>query len=71
MAGITIKFYEESNHGVVRDEAITLYTEDDFRDFLTRRGLIGLRELGGYRCIDSLDDLHSNAVYQGVRLLVD
>ncbi|PON95279.1 C2H2- zinc finger protein family [Trema orientale] len=71
--GITIKlcFYDESNRGSVREEAITLYTEDDFRDFLTRRGFTGLRELGGYRCVDTLDDLQSGAMYQGVRLLVD
>uniref|UniRef100_A0A803QL89 Cytosolic Fe-S cluster assembly factor NBP35 n=1 Tax=Cannabis sativa TaxID=3483 RepID=A0A803QL89_CANSA len=71
--GITIKlcFYDESNRGVVRDEAVTFYTEDDFRDFLTRRGLTGFRELSGYRCIDCLDDLQSGAMYQGVRLLVD
>lgn len=73
MAGITIKlcFFDESNRGVVRDETITLYTEDDFRDFLTRRGFTGLRELSGYRCIDTLDDLQSGGMYQGVRLLVD
>ncbi|PON44012.1 C2H2- zinc finger protein family [Parasponia andersonii] len=71
--GITIKlcFYDESNRGSVREEAITLYTEDDFRDFLTRRGFTGLRELGSYRCVDTLDDLQSGAMYQGVRLLVD
>ncbi|KAM6549650.1 hypothetical protein CsatB_021326 [Cannabis sativa] len=65
--GITIKlcFYDESNRGVVRDEAVTFYTEDDFRDFLTRRGLTGFRELSGYRCIDCLDDLQSGAMYQG------
>ncbi|KAM2955894.1 hypothetical protein FF2_023088 [Malus domestica] len=70
--GITIKLclYDDSDR-IVRTEEITLYTEDDFRDFLARRGLMGLRELSGYRRIDTLDDLHSGAMYQGVRLLVD
>lgn len=72
VAGITIKLclYDDSDR-LVRTEEITLYTEDDFRDFLARRGLMGLRELSGYRRIDTLDDLHSGAMYQGVRLLVD
>ncbi|KAM2504074.1 hypothetical protein PS1_038033 [Malus domestica] len=70
--GITIKLclYDDSDR-IVRTEEITLYTEDDFRDFLARRSLMGLRELSGYRRIDTLDDLHSGAMYQGVRLLVD
>ncbi|XP_050383802.1 trihelix transcription factor GT-1-like [Argentina anserina] len=70
--GVTIKLClcDESDR-IVRTEEITFYTEDDFRDFLTRRGLIGLRdlrELSGYRRIDTLDDLQSGAMYQGVRL---
>ncbi|KAK9925448.1 hypothetical protein M0R45_033772 [Rubus argutus] len=73
--GITIKLClcDESDR-IVRTEEITFYTEDDFRDFLTRRGLIGLRdlrELSGYRRIDTLDDLQSGGMYQGVRLLGD
>ncbi|GMN42675.1 hypothetical protein TIFTF001_011876 [Ficus carica] len=62
--GITIKlcFYDESSRVVVRDEEITLYTEDDFRDFLTRRGFTGLRELSGYRRIDTFDDLQSGGM---------
>ena len=75
VAGVTIKLClcDESDR-IVRTEEITFYTEDDFRDFLTRRGLIGLRdirELSGYRRIDTLDDLQSGAMYQGVRLLGD
>lgn len=54
---------------VVRAEDKTLYTEEDFRDFLTHRGLIGLRETNGYTCIDNLDDLRSGVTYHGVRLL--
>ncbi|KAL5581306.1 hypothetical protein UlMin_013748 [Ulmus minor] len=73
--GTTIKlcFCDESDREVVRTEEITLYTEDDFRDFLTRRGLTGLRELSGngFRRIDTFDDLQSGAVCEGVRLLGD
>lgn len=69
--GISIKIciYDESDRMAVRTEDKTLYTEDDFRDFLTHRGLIGLREINGYTCFDNLDDLRSGVMYQGVRLL--
>lgn len=71
--GLTIKFclYDESDRITLRSEEKTLYTEDDFREFLTRRGLTGLRELSGYRGIDTMDDLRSGGMYQGVRLLDD
>ena len=72
-AGVTIKvcLYDDADRITVRTEEKTLYTEEDFRDFLARRGLIGLRELTGYRSFHTLDDLHTGAVYQGVRLLGD
>ncbi|XP_010248872.1 PREDICTED: trihelix transcription factor GT-1-like [Nelumbo nucifera] len=71
--GLTIKvcLYDESDRLPVRTEEKTLYTEDDFRDFLTRRGWVGLRELSGFRSVDTLDDLRPGAMYQGVRLLGD
>eukprot|EP00262_Sarcandra_glabra_P012867 TRINITY_DN3410_c0_g1_i1.p1 TRINITY_DN3410_c0_g1~~TRINITY_DN3410_c0_g1_i1.p1 ORF type:complete len:252 (-),score=41.04 TRINITY_DN3410_c0_g1_i1:266-988(-) len=71
--GLTIKIciYDESDRILVRTEEKTLYTEDDFRDFLTRRGWAGLRELSGFRSVDTLDDLRPGAMYQGVRLLGD
>ncbi|PSS35275.1 Trihelix transcription factor GT-1 like [Actinidia chinensis var. chinensis] len=71
--GISIKIclYDESGHMAVQTEDKTLYTEDDFRDFLTRNGFSGLREINGYRTFDNLDDLRSGAMYQGVRLLGD
>ncbi|KAJ9683300.1 hypothetical protein PVL29_019052 [Vitis rotundifolia] len=71
--GVTIKvcLYDDPDRITVRTEEKTLYTEEDFRDFLARRGLIGLRELTGYRSFHTLDDLHSGAMYQGVRLLGD
>lgn len=71
--GISFKacLYDEADRMAVHTEDKTLYTEDEFRDFLTRRGLIGLREINGYRCLSNIDDLRSGAMYQGVRLLGD
>eukprot|EP00268_Persea_americana_P044211 TRINITY_DN44662_c0_g2_i2.p1 TRINITY_DN44662_c0_g2~~TRINITY_DN44662_c0_g2_i2.p1 ORF type:complete len:351 (+),score=69.36 TRINITY_DN44662_c0_g2_i2:439-1491(+) len=65
--GLTIKvcLYDESDRIPVRTEEKTLYTEDDFRDFLSRRGWAGLRELSGFRGVDALDDLRPGAMYQG------
>ncbi|XP_030531082.1 trihelix transcription factor GT-4-like isoform X2 [Rhodamnia argentea] len=65
--GITIKvcMYDGSD----RIEEKTLYTEEDFRDFLTRSGWIGLREVNGYRCISTIEDLHSDVMYEGARIL--
>ncbi|KAK1319684.1 Trihelix transcription factor GT-1 [Acorus calamus] len=53
----------------VSPEEKTLYTEDDFRDFLSRRGWTGLREISTFRPIDTLDELRHNAMYRGVRLM--
>ncbi|CAL5398513.1 unnamed protein product [Camellia sinensis] len=66
--GLTIKvcLYEESEHMPVHTEDKTFYTEDDFRDFLSRRGWTFLREYTGYRNIDSMDDLCPGAIYRGV-----
>ncbi|KAF5194130.1 Trihelix transcription factor gt-1 [Thalictrum thalictroides] len=68
--GITIKIciYDETGRIHVRTEENTLYTEDDFRDFLGRRGWTGLRELSGFRSVDTLDELRPGAMYQGVRM---
>ncbi|KAL5717760.1 Trihelix transcription factor GT-1 [Ranunculus cassubicifolius] len=69
--GITIKIcvYDEADRIPVRTEENTLYTEDDFRDFLSRRGWSVLRELSGFRSVDTLDELRPGAMYQGVRML--
>ncbi|CAL9173791.1 unnamed protein product [Musa hybrid cultivar] len=71
--GITIKActYDDTDRMPVRTEEKTLYTEDDLRDFLSRRGWVGLRELSGFKNVDTLDDLRSGAMYQGVRSLID
>lgn len=71
--GLTIKIciYDDTDRLPMpsRCEEKTLYTEDDFRDFLSRRGWAGLRELSGFRSVDTFHDLRPGVVYQGVRLL--
>ncbi|CAL0327991.1 unnamed protein product [Lupinus luteus] len=66
--GMAVKvcLYDESDHISVHTEEKIFYTEDDYRDFLTRRGWTCLREFDGYRNIDNMDDLRPGAVYRGV-----
>lgn len=72
--GMTIKLclYNESDHisyprqTISHTEEKTFYTEEDFREFMHRRGWSCLRELNGYRDIDNLDDLRPDALYRGV-----
>ncbi|KAL1328554.1 hypothetical protein AAHE18_13G381400 [Arachis hypogaea] len=66
--GMAIKvcLYDESDHIPVHTEEKIFYTEDDYRDFLTRRGWTSLREFDGYRNIDNMDDLRPGAIYRGV-----
>ncbi|CAL5444578.1 unnamed protein product [Camellia sinensis] len=66
--GISIKvcLYDDSDRMAVRTEDKTLYTEDEFRDFLSRNGFTGLREINGYRTFDNLDDLRPGGMYQGI-----
>jgi len=68
-SGVTIKLCDASRMQTSEDK--TFYTEEDFRDFLTRRGWTLLREYGGYRNVDSLDDLRPGVIYQGLRSLGD
>lgn len=73
-SGMTIKLchYEDSDHipypsqTISHTEEKTFYTEDDFREFMLRRGWSCLRELNGYRNIDNLDDLRPDSLYRGV-----
>ena len=50
----------------VHTEEKSFFTEDDYREYLARRGYIGLREIDGYRNVDNMDDLRPNAIYRGV-----
>ncbi|XP_020593210.1 trihelix transcription factor GT-1-like isoform X3 [Phalaenopsis equestris] len=76
--GIHIKIclYEDADRMTVRTEDKTLYSKEDFREFLLRHNWTCLRELGGFHSVDThslntLDDLRPGAIYQGVRLLGD
>ncbi|XAR48149.1 hypothetical protein NMG60_11030878 [Bertholletia excelsa] len=66
--GLTIKLclYEEPDHIPVHTEDKTFYTDEDFRDFLSRRGWTCLREYNGYRNIDVMDDLCPGVIYRGI-----
>lgn len=66
--GLSIKLclYDDTDHIPVHTEDKTFYTEDDYRDFLARRGWICLREFDGYRNIENMDDLRPGAIYRGV-----
>ncbi|XP_039059827.1 trihelix transcription factor GT-1-like isoform X5 [Hibiscus syriacus] len=66
--GLAIKVchYDESDHIPVHTEDKIFYVEDDYREYLARRGYTGLREIDGYRNIDTMDDLRTNAIYRGV-----
>lgn len=66
MLGITVKvcLYDQADHITGSTENKIIYSEDDFRDFLLRRGWSGLREVGGFRDIDSIEELRIGAVYQ-------
>lgn len=66
-SGLAIKvcLYDESDILVDTEDKI-FYTEDDYREYLARRGYTGLRDIDGYRNIDNMDDLRPNAIYRGV-----
>lgn len=66
--GLVVKIcvYDESDHMPVHTEEKIFYTEDDYRDFLARRGWTCLREFDNYRNIDNMDDLRPGGIYRGV-----
>lgn len=68
IAGLTIKvcLFDGPEHLPVHTEEKTFYTEDDFREFLSRRCWTCLREYDGYRNVDSMDELCPGALYRGV-----
>ncbi|KAH0866293.1 hypothetical protein HID58_083504, partial [Brassica napus] len=63
---IRVCHYDESNQLPVHTEEKVFYTEEDYRDFLARRGWTCL-QFDGFRNIDNMDDLQPGAVYRGVR----
>ncbi|KAI3728378.1 hypothetical protein L6452_17012 [Arctium lappa] len=66
--GLMIKvcLFEEPDHVPVHTEDKIFYTENDFRDFLSHRGWICLREYNGYRNVDIMDELCPGAIYRGI-----
>ncbi|XP_038885461.1 trihelix transcription factor GT-1-like isoform X4 [Benincasa hispida] len=68
ISGVAVKIclYDESDHLPVHTEDKVFYIEEDYRDFLARRGWTCLREFDGYRNIDNMDDLRPGAIYRGV-----
>ncbi|XP_024009039.1 trihelix transcription factor GT-1 [Eutrema salsugineum] len=63
---IRVCHYDESNQLPVHTEEKIFYTEEDYRDFLARRGWTCL-QVDGFRNIDNMDDLQPGALYRGVR----
>ncbi|XP_010476342.1 PREDICTED: trihelix transcription factor GT-1 isoform X2 [Camelina sativa] len=63
---IRVCHYDESNQLPVHSEEKIFYTEEDYRDFLNRRGWTCL-QVDGFRNIENMDDLQPGAVYRGVR----
>ncbi|KAF3793200.1 Trihelix transcription factor [Nymphaea thermarum] len=63
--GVTIKIYQydECNQHVVSSEDATLYTEEDFRELLSRLGWRALREVGTYKDVESIAELRENVAY--------
>ncbi|KAL6543590.1 hypothetical protein OROGR_010087 [Orobanche gracilis] len=66
--GLTIKVcvYEETDTLPVHTVDKTFYSDEDFHDFLSRRGWTCLREYNGFWNVDSVDDLCPGAIYRGV-----
>ncbi|KAL6193179.1 hypothetical protein ACLB2K_034263 [Fragaria x ananassa] len=66
--GMAVKvcLYDEPDNIPVHTEEKIFYTEDDYREFLTRRGWTCLREFDGYRNIENMDDLGPGAIYRGL-----
>ncbi|KAK9119997.1 hypothetical protein Scep_018090 [Stephania cephalantha] len=67
---IKICSYDESNRLPVRTEEKTFYSEDEFHEFLNRRGWSCLRELTGFRSVDNIDELRPGEMYQCVMRLL-
>lgn len=67
--GLTIRINvcHAANEKSVHVEEKTFYIEDDFHEFLQRHGFIALRDLSCRKNVDSIDDLHSGEVYQGLQ----
>ncbi|XAR67922.1 hypothetical protein NMG60_11002864 [Bertholletia excelsa] len=65
---MTICLHNDPNHTQCHIVEKTFYNEDCFRDYLSFRGWIGLKDSGSQRTIDSLDDVHAGELYHGCRI---
>ncbi|CAM6007442.1 unnamed protein product [Sphagnum balticum] len=61
---LKVCLYDESGIPTGSTENRTLYSDEDFSNFLMRRGWQGFREMGTFRDIYSIEDMHPGAVYQ-------
>ncbi|XP_077246751.1 trihelix transcription factor GT-4-like [Tasmannia lanceolata] len=63
--GVTIKLYHDGDcdSEMMNGEDATLYGEDDFRELLTRHGSESLRQVGTYKDVDSIQELHHMGSY--------
>ncbi|CAK9217632.1 unnamed protein product [Sphagnum troendelagicum] len=61
---LKVCLYDESGIPTGSTESRTLYSDEDFSNFLMRRGWQGFREMGTFRDIYSIEDMHPGAVYQ-------
>ena len=60
---IKICEYDETGRlGAAFDKV--LFCEDELKEFLTRRDWHCLREVGGYRDVECIEDLNPGGVYQ-------
>ncbi|KNA08924.1 hypothetical protein SOVF_158240 [Spinacia oleracea] len=64
---IRINLCEAANEIPVHVEEKTFYMEADFYDFLHRHGFVALRDLNCQKNVDSIGDLHSGELYQGLQ----
>jgi hypothetical protein len=66
IAGLTVKicYFDGSGRPTVESEEKTLYCEEDFHELLVRRGWQSLREVGGYKDIDTMEELQPMCAYQ-------
>ncbi|KAL9292751.1 Trihelix transcription factor GT-4 [Arabidopsis thaliana] len=64
---VRVCHYDESDPLPVHQEEKIFYTEEDYRDFLARRGWTCLREFDAFQNIDNMDELQSGRLYRGMR----
>eukprot|EP00245_Coleochaete_scutata_P001618 TRINITY_DN1199_c0_g2_i1.p1 TRINITY_DN1199_c0_g2~~TRINITY_DN1199_c0_g2_i1.p1 ORF type:complete len:456 (-),score=89.29 TRINITY_DN1199_c0_g2_i1:201-1529(-) len=67
--GVTVKvcvYDDQDGMTAASEEEKTLYTDDDFQNYLKRKRWGGLREMGSSRHIGSIEELQPGAIYQHI-----